>query len=368
MQVFQWTEYLETGLTDVDRQHRHLVDLTNAYGNLLAHGDVKDRDVEQLLTELVDYTVYHFEEEERLMAHKAVDARHMDQHKIEHQGFLQEVSLLQRTGTGAALQTNKHLFDFLLNWLIYHIMGPDMSLARQIAAIDAGQSPESAYQNEGKTTDRATALLLRALKNLFQQMTLRNKELVELNQSLEEKVTLRTRELTDANAYLEELASTDVLTGLMNRRRALEVLRHQWQKSAENNSALACLMIDADNFKPVNDKYGHDAGDQVLCALARELSYAVRTDDFVCRLGGDEFLVICPATNRAGALHLAAQLHGRIAALRIPVGDGAWQGSISVGAAVRTSTMASYEELIKAADRSVYAAKQDGRNCVRMVD
>jgi hemerythrin len=364
-QVFVWNTYLETGLSEIDRQHQHLVDLINGFGELLAHDHVKSEDIEQLLAELVDYAGYHFEEEEKLMTQKAVEPRIVEQQKQEHQSFLQEVTLLHQTDLSGSAQTGKHLFDFLVNWLTYHVLGSDMSMTRQLAAIDGGKTPLSAYQDEEKQIDASTAMLLQAMKNLFHQVTLRNKQLVEFNLSLEEKVAQRTRALSDANAHLEELASTDVLTGLMNRRRALDVLRILWQKSLAQGLPLACLMIDADGFKQINDSYGHDAGDAVLCALARELTYAVRTDDFVCRLGGDEFLVICPGTDHIGAMHLAEQIHRHVSALKIPAGEGFWQGSLSIGVAVRDPAMSSYEELIKLADRSVYAAKGAGRNCVR---
>jgi diguanylate cyclase (GGDEF)-like protein len=123
-------------------------------------------------------------------------------------------------------------------------------------------------------------------------------------------------------------------------------------------------MVDADGFKQINDNYGHDAGDEVLRQLARNLRYAVRTDDIVCRLGGDEFFVICQGTPQEGAMRLAEKMRQAIAALRVPAGSGAWHGSVSIGVAARMAGMEKYEALIKAADEGVYAAKKNGRNCV----
>jgi len=125
------------------------------------------------------------------------------------------------------------------------------------------------------------------------------------------------------------------------------------------------MMIDADHFKEVNDTYGHDAGDDVLRGLAKELQGSVRSDDIVCRLGGDEFLIICPNTGLKGGMTIAELTRKKVADLRIQTGDGNWHGSISVGVAVRLSTMNHHEELIKIADDGVYAAKRDGKNCVR---
>lgn len=172
-------------------------------------------------------------------------------------------------------------------------------------------------------------------------------------------------ELETAHFKMEKLASTDVLTGLANRRFALQALERLWTEAIDTSAPLGCLLIDADGFKAVNDNYGHDSGDKVLCELAKQLNYAVRTDDIVCRLGGDEFLVICPGTNKEGLENIAQQIHSEIESLIIPVSGGAWHGSVSIGAAVRTSSMKTMEALIKAADNGVYAAKNAGKNCIR---
>ncbi|MBD1401833.1 GGDEF domain-containing protein [Pelovirga terrestris] len=365
--LFEWTPLLDTGLEESDRQHQHLLNLINAFGDAVAHRRVNEKNVATLYDELVDYTCYHFEEEERLMSQSRIDPRHVTEHTRMHQRFIAEVGRMYQNYLNDQQEGGNHLFEFLLNWVAYHIMGTDMAMARQLQAIAGGTDPQAAYALEGRHSDKRTALLLRSLKNLFEQVSQRNYQLTELNRSLEEKVRHRTHELEKANTHLEMLASTDVLTGLANRRRAMEILRLLWQDATTNQQPLSCMMIDADNFKQVNDRYGHDAGDEVLRVLARELTETVRTDDSVCRLGGDEFMLICPSTDAAGAMYLAQQLHGHINTLKIPAGEGYWQGSISVGVATRTPAMTAIEGLIKAADRSLYAAKAAGRNCVRLI-
>lgn len=254
--------------------------------------------------------------------------------------------------------------QFLIYWLAYHILGSDQSLARQIAAIRGGQDPEAAFHTEERLKASAVAPLVRALSGLFRQVSERNRALQELNQTLEARVEERTRELALANQQLEEVAVTDVLTGLPNRRYALRRLAQAWQESAGAGQTMACLMVDADGFKEVNDWHGHDAGDRVLRELARCLRHGVRTDDVVCRLGGDEFLVICPHTPQDGALQLGEKLRAAVAELRVAVGDGVWKGSVSVGVAARSGAMQSPDALVNAADQGVYAAKRAGRNRV----
>ncbi|WP_020674580.1 GGDEF domain-containing protein [Geopsychrobacter electrodiphilus] len=367
MDVFQWDQNFETGLAEVDQQHKHLVKVINEFGQLLSQNSVNSADLEQVFTELVSYTQYHFEEEEKMSHRTGVDIRHVEHHEREHLNFLQEVTLLHQQMETSQDTTGKDLFEFLMNWLVCHILGSDMSLARQIRAIEFGHSADDAYLMEEKAVDKATGLLLRSLNNLFKQVSNRNKQLSELNQTLEVKIRERTQSLSEANQKLGKLASTDVLTGLSNRRHALQILDQLWEESVNMGTTLACMMIDADGFKAINDNYGHDAGDLVLQKLARQLRYAVRTDDIVCRLGGDEFLIICPKTNEEGAMVIATLMHDQIAALTVPVLGGVWPGSISVGVAAKTAAMKTPEDLIKAADRGVYAAKNAGKNCVKIV-
>ncbi|CCE24239.1 Response regulator PleD [Includes: Diguanylate cyclase] (fragment) [Methylotuvimicrobium alcaliphilum 20Z] len=160
---------------------------------------------------------------------------------------------------------------------------------------------------------------------------------------------------------------TDVLTELPNRRYAMSVLRQLWSSVDAKASILTCMMIDADGFKQINDNYGHESGDIVLQALARELSHSVRNDDIVCRLGGDEFIIICTDTPLNGAMYLANLVSKTVAEMRVKAGMGVWKGSISIGVAVRDHTMKSPDSLLKAADDGVYMAKHDGRNCVRSI-
>ena len=364
MESFHWDKHFLTGLTDVDQQHHHLVDIINKFGNLLAENTIVFEDIEVLFKELTEYSHYHFEEEEALMVKEGIDRRHLEQHIQIHQSFLDEVNALCSGITETNIDSAKHLLNFLTHWLAYHILGEDQNMSRQIAAIRSGVSPSDAYIAEEKESDKATEPLLVALNGLFEQVSARNKELLLLNQSLEEKVAQRTKELSEANIHLEELSLTDVLTGLPNRRHAMRYLASLWDESTKNDLPLVCMMVDADHFKEVNDTYGHDAGDVVLIELAKTLQGSLRTDDIVCRLGGDEFFIICPNTNQQGGMHIAELTRKQVSELRVSTGGEPWHGSISIGVASRSTNMKSYEELIKVADNGVYLAKEKGKNRV----
>jgi hemerythrin len=309
----------------------------------------------------------HFTEEEQLMDRCGLDPRHVHAHTVKHADFLREV---QQRGadlpvlSGAAAT---RLHEFLVSWLAFHILGIDQVMARQIAAIQAGASASAAFRSVVKTQDPATAILVHSMDRLFRQISQRNRELFDLNQSLEARVEQRTHELSEANLRLEGLALTDTLTGLANRRAAMRKLHAEWTGVEGRQRPLSCIMIDADGFKEVNDEFGHDAGDEVLRQLAWCLGESVRTDDTLCRLGGDEFLVICSRTPLHGAMQMAEGIRRRVSELRVPVGPDKWRGSVSIGVAVCSDGMAGPDDLLKAADQGLYAAKRNGRNGVATV-
>ncbi len=368
MEAFRWDQCFLTGLPSVDEQHHYLVDLINQFGEHLMQPEGAGPDeIERLIQELKRYTVYHFEDEEALMVRSGMDARFVGNHKNEHVQFLQDVMHMHVSLSSDKPQSAQALLNFLTNWLAYHILGSDQLMAWLIKAAQAGTSADDAYAAYQQTRDPATATLLQAMSCLVTQVSERSRSLFELNQTLEARVAQRTLELSQINQRLESMAMTDVLTGLPNRRHAMQVLEHEWLKAVAEGTTLACMMIDADGFKKINDSFGHDAGDEVLCQLARCLKQAVRNDDVVCRLGGDEFLIICLNTPLEGALRSAEKVRQEVAALRVPAGQGQWVGSISVGVAASHTQMPGLEALLKAADEGVYAAKARGRNAVASI-
>ena len=365
MDSFQWTKDYETGLREVDDQHRRLVDIVNQYSGYLTEGRLTPDTTGRIFDELGDYALHHFDDEEKLMRNVGIDERHVDAHRIEHRDFLRKVKALRSGPTVDDEEGLRNLLDYLIHWLAFHILGADQNMARQIRMVEKGTGAAEAFRTQELVSGNAAEPLIRALGLLFDQVTARNKELSRLNATLEEKVRERTRDLTDANRRLEEMALTDALTGLFNRRYALRFIRTLWDESRLAGAPLGCLMIDADSFKEVNDTWGHDAGDDVLKELARALGHSLRTDDVLCRLGGDEFFVICPETDAPGLRRVAEQVLSSVNDLKVVTGDGHWRGSVSIGVASMRPDMAGHEDLVKEADMAVYAAKRDGRNCIR---
>lgn len=387
MEFFKWKACYATGLARVDDQHRWLVGLMNEFTALLAGADRPPAaEVQRVFGLLLDYANTHFSDEETLMREVGIDERHFDHHQQQHQAYIRELHRDQEEIVADPAGA-RALLKFLGHWLVYHILGCDQSMARQVSAIRSGAPPSEAFARELPGPEGPADPLLDVMSAMLEQVMARNGQLAQLNETLEARVLDRTKalqeavarlekemavsqrlggELARANESLQRAALTDVLTGLPNRRNAMERLGQFWSESVRHGTAFSCIMIDADGFKQVNDTYGHEAGDAVLRALAGVLRASARNEDVVCRLGGDEFLVLCPSTDKAGALVLAENLRARIAGLRIPAGSGEWPGSLSLGVAQREERTVSPDDLINTADQGLYIAKRAGRNQVGM--
>lgn len=173
-----------------------------------------------------------------------------------------------------------------------------------------------------------------------------------------------TDEFAVAQKRLLQDALTDTLTQLPNRRNGLDFLASEWIFTQASGAPLACLMLDIDHFKRINDTHGHAAGDAVLRQMAGILRNASRTEDTVFRYGGEEFAAVL--TN--ASLVVAMQIGERVRAL-VEEASFLWEGqripvTLSVGVATSTGTETDSLEVIQAADGALYQAKEDGRNRV----
>jgi diguanylate cyclase (GGDEF)-like protein len=163
---------------------------------------------------------------------------------------------------------------------------------------------------------------------------------------------------------------TDSLTGLYNRRHLQHRLEQEVTRAQRHGQELACLFVDADHFKRINDQHGHAAGDQVLTALAQRLRSRLRASDLATRYGGEEFAVLLPQTGRADAETLARQICRGIGGEPVALDNGELLTvTVSIGVAAlargdRRPVREAGEALLDAADQAVYAAKQAGRNRV----
>ena len=196
---------------------------------------------------------------------------------------------------------------------------------------------------------------------------------MEGRQHLEQRVQQRTQELgvalnnlSSANAALQALNLTDGLTGIKNRKHFDVHLANEVKRASRSNLPLSLLMIDIDHFKQVNDQYGHLAGDACLRAVATTmLGCLLRPGDDVVRYGGEEFAIILPQTDEAGAVNLANKICKTVAALHFEFEGQIIPVTVSIGChATRPAIDCTAQSLIAAADAALYRAKHNGRNRV----
>jgi two-component system cell cycle response regulator len=163
---------------------------------------------------------------------------------------------------------------------------------------------------------------------------------------------------------LEELATTDGLTGLLNKRALIDIAVQKVKSAARFSRPLSVLVCDIDHFKRVNDTHGHDVGDVVIKGLSDVLRRVKRDTDAVGRFGGEEFVVVCEETDERGACLLAERVRQELAAVSFPTELGPFKVTCSIGVASYPAAGQTWEALFKATDEALYASKRGGRDRV----
>lgn len=161
---------------------------------------------------------------------------------------------------------------------------------------------------------------------------------------------------------LRLLATTDGLTGALSRRAFLAAAARDFAHVRRHGGALSCILLDLDYFKRINDTHGHAVGDRALQEVAALLKSSLRSEDYVGRLGGEEFAVILPGADRAAAYEIGERLRQRVMNAWLSTPAGAVRLTVSVGVAVLTPEDARIEDLLRRSDAALYMAKSNGRN------
>lgn len=198
---------------------------------------------------------------------------------------------------------------------------------------------------------------------LGKELNEKNQNLKALTQDLEERVDKRKDELRKAYKEIKSLALTDELTGLSNRRSITELLYFEEDKAIRKKHVFSIALMDIDNFKSVNDTYGHDIGDKVLKVVSEVASSVLRQQDKVARWGGEEFLLLFPEIGIKEAFNVADRVRNEVEKRSIPVLDNMLSVTVTIG-------LCSYHEdlgikgVIKEADEGLYIGKKKGKNQV----
>lgn len=192
-----------------------------------------------------------------------------------------------------------------------------------------------------------------------------NKLLLKYQNELEGLVEQRTIDLQKKTNELERLAGTDPLTEIYNRRKFLEVCETEFQRYKRHHHKFSVLMLDIDNFKNINDQYGHDIGDAVIVSLAKILINHTRSTDYFARWGGEEFIILSPMTEEDGRCMLADKL---VKIIDQHVFDTVGHVTASIGVTTSQEYDEELNSIIKRADDALYHAKAEGKNQYQFID
>ena len=193
----------------------------------------------------------------------------------------------------------------------------------------------------------------------------------EINHEGKAALVTAVRDITahkELQAKLEHMANSDALTGVGNRRFFVDAGKREYFRAIRYRQPLALLMLDVDYFKHINDNYGHDIGDIVLCEMAKICTKTLRSHDIIARIGGEEFAAILPASNIEGAAAFAERLRHIIETNAIDTEEGPISYTVSVGVTVLLDEDEGIEGMLRRADKGLYLAKEGGRNRVVVVD
>lgn len=248
---------------------------------------------------------------------------------------------------------------------------PIQKYANWIASIDP-KKPESwlnpkpyrKQKDELKAMADETQQLFQQAHQSFNDLETTRQELEELNVELEARVQRRTKALEEALSRAEHLATTDELTGLANRRSFMQQSEMRHAEWLRYKRPYSLLMIDVDNFKQVNDTYGHDVGDKVLVAVATELTRLTRKENIVGRLGGEEFCILIPGISNEDAFMFAERLRQSLENMDIVIPGKVLKITASFGLLPPDKVDQNFDVSLKHADNMLYEAKRGGRNRV----
>ncbi|MGH8712578.1 MAG: putative bifunctional diguanylate cyclase/phosphodiesterase, partial [Casimicrobiaceae bacterium] len=248
--------------------------------------------------------------------------------------------------------------------LTRRLVAPIRELMRAANRVGGGELGVQVIPTSGDEL----GLLMHAFNRMTQRLSRSQTEVTGYQRTLEEKVVQRTKELEVAIAQAYKLAQHDILTGLPNRALLNQRLKQILAQAARDHHQVACLFLDFDHFKRINDTLGHDAGDRLLQAVAQRLSHAVRESDTVARLGGDEFVVILPDLDPERAtIEIMAVLTRVRESFLAPfrLGDQTPTLTCSIGVSIYPTDASDPSGLIRQADTAMYSVKDTGRNTYR---
>jgi diguanylate cyclase (GGDEF)-like protein len=219
----------------------------------------------------------------------------------------------------------------------------------------------SNWLNSFKPESPFSPLALEADKGSDSEMVKLKSAISDMGQQVHQHITGLEKIVAERTAELEKIAYTDSLTGVKNRRAFFQASNEELSRSRRLSYDVGVMMLDLDNFKVINDIYGHDAGDEVLKQVSKAMSNCLRNEDTLGRIGGEEFAIITPCSNKGGMHKLASRLQQSIAFLNFSFLPEDKNITVSIGY-TKVSNDEDFKAALKRADKHLYTAKSSGRN------
>lgn len=358
-EIFPWNNNFETGIDEIDEQHKKLIELLNNLANTLTQD--KTIQIESAFTELAQYANYHFKSEEAIWKKHIKDSDLVISHEKSHESFIPKVLEIRNKNDNLE-DTIEEIVLFLIRWLAFHIIDEDKRLSLIIHSMKDGKNINEAKYITNEIMSGSMKIMVETVLSMYDNLSLKAIDLIK-----EKKARKRAeKELKIINVKLHKLSITDQLTGLYNRRYFEDIFNRELQKSKRAKSYLNVILFDIDYFKKLNDTYGHDMGDKALKALANCLKKNIkRGTDYIFRIGGEEFAIIVTNEDLENLLNITKILQREIEKLAIINEHSTVSKYLTISGGI-ISLIPSFEDTIdtimKKADERLYEAKEQGRN------
>jgi two-component system, cell cycle response regulator len=264
-------------------------------------------------------------------------------------------------------QTINIFHETTIDVVVSDIRMPGMSGFDILRSVKAANPLVEVILLTGELPDKSRPAV-NALQSGAHDYLLKPVNLRGLKAAIQQALAKQRQQLEDKRKFQELLqrANTDFLTGLCNRHHFQSQVQLEFERSFRYERSLSCLLLDVDDFKKINDNFGHCAGDEVLQRLGQLFAKHLRSSDLKCRYGGEEFVVILPEADSEVASIVAEKMRRFIARESFEFAAPPLRITASIGMATsERRNFSSAEELIRAADLAMLQAKRDGRNCVR---
>ncbi|RXJ82844.1 GGDEF domain-containing protein [Arcobacter cloacae] len=358
-EIFPWNNNFETGIDEIDEQHKKLIELLNNLANLLTQEE--NFQIETAFSELAKYAEYHFKSEEAVWKKYLKDSDLVVAHEKSHDSFLPKV-LEIRNKCDNLQDTIEEIVLFLIRWLAFHIIDEDKRLSLIIHSIKDGKNINEAKYISDELMGGSMKIMVETILSMYDNLSLKAIELIK-----EKKARLRAeKELKSINIKLHKLSITDQLTGLYNRRYFEEIFNRELQKSKRAKTYINVILFDIDYFKKLNDTYGHDVGDSALKKVSTCLKKNIkRGTDYIFRVGGEEFAIIVTNEDIENLINVTKILQREIKKLAIINEHSTVSKYLTISGGI-VSLIPSLEDTIdsimKKADEKLYEAKEQGRD------